>query len=221
MSGTEGYLLENGIEPAGTIIKTNNDQLIVGDNDPVYTDIGTASGARAGDRFDIYKTVKTVRHPLTGETMGTKLLPLGTLELIAMEEKSSRAMVTRSSLEIGAGSLLLPHQDRQRTVLLKAARVDLDGSIIESRMGNYTIGDSDVVYLDLGSSHGLQTGNMLYVVRNPKPQPDHLQRDAEPLPLEVVGALVVIETAEKTSTALVVKSAKELHLGDKVKLFKN
>lgn len=221
VSGAEGYLLENGLEPAGTIIKTNNDRLIVGENDPVYTDIGSALGAKKGDRFDIFKTVKTVKHPITGETMGTKLLPLGTLELNALEENSSQALVIKSFLEIGPGSMLLPHQDRARTVMLKAATVELEGYIIEARMGNNSIGDSDFVYLDLGKSSGLQIGNMLYVVRDLKPDSDYLQRDAEPLPQQVVGALVVIDTGEKTATALVVKSAQELVPGDKVRLLKN
>jgi hypothetical protein len=221
VSGTEGFLLENGMQPAGSIIMTNNERLIVGDNDPVYTDIGTATGAKTGDLFAIYKRVKAVRHPITSEYMGDKILPLGTLRLTAMEEKSSRAIITKSFLEIGPGSLLLPNQDHRQTIMLKAAQVNLDGYIIDSRLGNITIGDSDVVYLDLGKVRGLEAGNMLYVVRDMTPNPEYVQREVAPLPQEVIGALVVIETGEQTATALVVKSIREILVGDKVRLFKN
>ena len=40
------------------------------------------------------------------------------------------------------------------------------------------------------------------------------------LPVEVLGALVVIETAEQTSTALIVKSIDTIYKGDRVELKK-
>ena len=219
--GSEGFLLETVLNPTGTILQADHDRLIVGQEDTVYTDIGMEMGAQPGDRFSILKQVKKVYHPESGDFMGYKLLPLGTLELVDMEAKSSSAIITNSYLEISPGSMLIPYQNNRREVTLKAADRNLDGYIIESRMGNITIGTEDVVYLDLGRKQGVQSGNMLYVVRDVPLKKTFVKRDVGALPQQVLGALVVVEVAENTSTALVIKSVETIYLGDKVKLIKN
>ncbi|NMC75203.1 MAG: LysM peptidoglycan-binding domain-containing protein [Geobacteraceae bacterium] len=221
VSGAEGYILETDMEPSGTIIQTNHDRTIVGQDDVVYTDIGTSRGAKSGDTYSIFKKVKAVYHPVTYEFLGHKILSLGALKLTDMEDRSSRAMITRSYLEITSGSLLMPYRDKRREVALKAASRELHGLIIDTRMGNITTGESDVVYLDLGTAQGVEVGNMLYVVKDVKPDSRHVTRDVGTLPREVIGAVVVVETGEKTSTALVVKSADVIHVGDQVQLLKN
>jgi hypothetical protein len=221
VSGSEGFLLETDLDPAGTILQADHNRLIVGQEDFVYTDIGTEMGAKSGDKYSIIKKVKKVHHPETGKFMGYKFLPLGCLELMDMEAKSSRGLITDSYLEISPGSWLVPYQDKRHEVTLKAADRNLDGYIIESRMGNITIGEGDVVYLDLGNTQGLKPGNMLYVVRDIPADKTFATRDVGTLPQLILGALVVVETADNTSTALVIKSAETIYLGDKVKLFKN
>ncbi len=221
VSGSEGFLLETAMDPAGTILQADHDRLIVGQEDFVYTDIGTEMGAKSGDKYSIIKKVKKVHHPETGKFMGYKFLPLGSLELVDMEAKSSRALITNSYLEISPGSWLTPYQDKRHEITLKAADKNLDGYIIESKMGNITIGEGDVVYLDLGKTQGLAVGNLLYVVRDVPLDKTYVKRDVGALPQLVLGALVVAETADNTSTALVIKSAETIYLGDKVKLFKN
>jgi hypothetical protein len=85
-------------------------------------------------------------------------------------------------------------------------------------MGNITIGAEDVVFLDLGKAQGLEIGNLLYIIRDVPPNADYVTRDVGNLPQKVIGAVVVVDLGERTSTALVVKSAEEIRLGDKVRL---
>lgn len=220
VTGAEGFLLENQFEPAGTIVQTNHERLYVGQEDTVYTDIGASAGAKVGDRYSVFKKMNKVNHPVTGDFMGYKILSLGNLKLTEMEDKSSRALITKSYLEIGPGNWLLPYRDKRREVTLKASARELDGFIVDSRMGNLTIGAEDVVFLDLGKDQGLQVGNLLYVLRDVPPNPDHVTRDVGNLPKKVIGAVVVVDLGNRTSTALVVKSAEELVPGDQVKLLK-
>lgn len=220
-SGSEGFLLETDLDTAGTILQTDHNRLVVGQEDYVYTDIGTELGAKSGDKYSILKRVKKVYHPETGSFIGYKFLPLGSLELVDMEAKSSRAIITNSYLEISPGAKLIPYRDNRREVTLKAANKNLDGYIIESKMGNITIGQNDVVYLDLGKTQGVEVGNVLYVVRDVPLDKTFVKRDAGTLPQLVLGAVVVVDVTDKTSTALVVKSVETIYVGDKVKLIKN
>jgi hypothetical protein len=218
-NGREGFILDPALNTAGAVIQTNHDRTMVGKEDIVYTDLGTSHGAKSGDTYAIFRKARPVDHPLTGEFMGYKYLALGTLKLTDIEEKSSRALITKSDLEISAGDELLPYRDKHREISLKAATRQLDGCIIDSRMGNILIGLYDIVYLDLGAAHGLEAGNLLYVVREVQPNEDAVTRDVGNLPKELIGAVVVVETAEKTSTALVVKSVEHITVGDTVSLF--
>jgi len=219
--GGTGLLLEKEVKPAGYIIATHQNRQLMGEDDIVYTDIGRSQKAKVGDRFSIFKNMGPISHPVTNFIMGDKIIPLGALQLSEMEEKASRAIMTKSFMEIGAGSYLMPYRDRRREVVMKASSRELSGYIIDTQTGNKAIAAGDIAFLDLGSSQGVEAGNMLYVAREVVPDQQYVHGAVDKLPAEVVGALVVVETGEKTSTALVIKSIDTIYIGDRVELKKS
>jgi hypothetical protein len=219
VNGGEGFLLENHLRPAGIIVSTYQNRQLVGADDIVYTDIGRIHGAKAGDRFSIFRKMDAVSHPVTSNIIGYKVIPLGALQLSEMEESTSRGIITNSFLEIGSGAFLMPYRDRRREVFLQASDRELSGYIVETLTGKITIAAGDIVYLDLGRAQGLKTGNLLYIARDVAPAQNLF--DFTPigkLPEEVLGAVVVVETGQNTSTALVVKSIDAIYRGDRVEL---
>ncbi|RNC71413.1 MAG: LysM peptidoglycan-binding domain-containing protein [Desulfuromonadales bacterium] len=221
VSGSEGFLVEKGFRHAGRIISTNQNREMVGDDDIVYADIGRVDGAKAGDRFSIYKRLDPVSHPVTNVILGEKVIPLGTVQLTEVEEKVSKAIITRSYREIGSGSFLLPYKEKRRQVALKAAERDLAGYIVETHTGNLAIGEGDIVFLDLGKQQGLEPGHLLYVLREVVPDQQYIDVPVGRLPPEVIGAIVVVQTGENTSTALVIKSIDTIYRGDRVEVKKS
>jgi LysM repeat protein len=219
--GGTGFILEKDVRPVGYIIATHQNRQLMGEDDIVYTDIGRVQKAKVGDRFSIFKNMGPISHPVTNFIMGDKIIPLGALQLSEMEEKASRAIITKSFMEIGAGSYLMPYRDRRREVVMKASTRELSGYIIDTQTGNKAISAGDIAFLDLGSSQGVEAGNLLYVAREVVPDQLHVHGTVDKLPEEVVGALVVVETGEKTSTALVIKSIDTIYLGDRVELKKS
>ncbi|MFZ3207282.1 MAG: LysM peptidoglycan-binding domain-containing protein [Geobacteraceae bacterium] len=221
VSGSEGFLQSNGSLPAGFIISTYQNRQMVGEDDIVYTDIGQASRAKVGDRFSIYKKLNAVSHPISNLILGYLVIPLGTLQLTELEERVSKAIVTKSYMEIGAGSFLMPYREKKRNIPLKAAENDLTGYIVETQTGNKAIASGDVVFLDLGKSNGLVVGNLLYVVRDITPDQKFMDVPVKRLPSEVIGAMVIVDSGETTSTALVVKSIDTIYRGDRVEMRKS
>jgi LysM repeat protein len=220
--GGEGFLMEKSFRPAGFIIAAHEDRKLSGENDVVYTDLGRINGAKSGGRYSIFRKMGLVSHPITSSTMGYKVIPLGTLQLSEMEEKGSKAIITNSFLEIGVGAFLMPYRDRKREVNLTAADSDLTGYVLESQSGVITIGAGELVFLDLGRAHGVKVGNLLYIVREVVPEKQFYDLGpAVKLPVDVLGAAVIVETGENTSTALVVKSIGAIYRGDRVELKKN
>jgi hypothetical protein len=212
--GSEGFILETGIKPSGIIVGINNNHNSAGDDDIVYTDIGKERGIRGGEKFAIFRQDGNVSHPVTNEILGTRITPLGTLQLTDIEKKASRAIVTKTYQEVTPGSYLLPA--RESKITLKMPVRELKGYIVESYGGIVAISAGDIVYIDLGSMHGAEPGNMLYVVRDVTIDSSSTTGFTEKLPQELLGALVILETGKKTATALVVKSIDAIYKGDKL-----
>lgn len=220
VTGGEGFLLEGNAKPVGHIIATYQNRQILGEDDIVYADIGRSQGVKTGNRFSIYKEMEAVSHPVNHVILGRRVIPLGTLQISELEEDTSKAIITKSFLEIGAGAYLMPYRDRKKTISLKAPTKDLTGYIVETQTGNKAVATGDVVFMDLGKSNGLEVGNMLYVVRDVVPDQKFISVPIGKLPTDVIGAVVVVETGETTATALVVKSIDTIYRGDRLEMRK-
>lgn len=215
--GSEGFLMETDIKPFGSVIGINHDRIVAGEDDIVFTDIGAIHGAKGGEKFTVFRKDVSVSHPLTNEIMGSKVVPLGTLQLTDVEQKASRAIITKSYKEISPGCYLMPQRsEKRREVVLKMPTRELKGYIIETNSGTNIIAAGDVVYIDLGSSQGAEPGNMLYIVRDVTLDQRYVEGRVDRLPQELLGALVILETGKKTATALVVKSIDAIYKGDKI-----
>ncbi len=215
--GNEGFLLERAAKASGTIIGLHNSRAIAGDDDIVYTDIGKARGLKGGEKFSIFRKEGTVAHPKTEMILGTKIIPLGTLQITDLEQTSSRAIITKNYREITPGAVLLPYREGQRyEVALKMATTDLKGYIVDSLNGTTVISAGDIVYIDLGRVQGAEPGNMLYIVRDVALDQKLVEGRVNKLPQELLGALVILKTGHNTATAVVVKSIDAIYKGDRI-----
>jgi LysM repeat protein len=215
--GTEGFLAEKGFKPGGMLIGGQNERIVAGVDDIVYTDIGSSQNAAGGDKFLVFRKDASVKHPVNNEEMGYKMIPLGTLQLTDVERKSSRAIITKSYREISPGAYLLPYKDNRKTEIeMKIAKNDLKGYLLESYSGASVIATGDIVYIDLGTSQGAAIGNMLYIVRDVTIDQRYVEGRIDRLPQELLGALVILDTGKNTSTALVVKSIDTIYKGDRI-----
>lgn len=215
--GNEGFFMETGMKPSGSIIGTHYDRVIMGDDDMVYTDIGKSSGVKGGEKFAIYRQEGTVSHPVTNEIMGARVVPLGILQLTDLEKDSSRAIITRAYQEITPGAFLMPYRDEPRKeVALKMPTRDLRGYIVESYNGGAFVAAGDVVYTDLGTNRGVEEGNMLYIVREVPVDQKLVEGRVDRMPPELIGALVILEAGRKTSMAIVVKSIDAISKHDRI-----
>jgi len=216
LNGAEGIIAPPGMTFAGVVSAIAQNRTIAGEDDIVYLSIGSEQGGHPGDRYRVFAKANEVRHPVTNQLVGVKLLQLGTVQLTEVERKSSKAIVTASFSEIEAGAVLLPYRESRREVSLKMPDRDLAGMIIETRSGNEMIAAGDVCYLDLGGAQGVSVGNMLYVVRDVKPEQGEAATLPGPLPVDVIGAVLVVDVSENSSTALVIKSVDTIYLRDRV-----
>lgn len=215
--GNEGRLMEKAVVPAGRVIAGQHGRLILGSDDTVFTDIGSNHGGTDGAKYSILRKSKIIKHPVTNDELGYRVQPLGVLQLTQVTEFNSRAIISSSYKEIEPGDLLMSYQPiKRREISLKMVDRPFKGYIVESATGRNSIAAGDVVYLDLGNVHGVEAGNLLYIIRQVNIEKMLVDRYVGQLPNEVVGALVVVETGSKTSTAIVVKSIDAIFKGNEV-----
>jgi hypothetical protein len=221
VTGGEGFIAGADFSPVGKVIAGQHNRQIFAADDIVYTDIGNARGGRVGNRYNIYKRHAAISHPVTNQILGYRVVPLGALQLTEIADKSSKALVTESYLEIEPGAALLPYSgNKRREVALRAPDRDLTGYIVETRTGAQALSAGDVAYIDLGANQGVKPGNVFYVVRKVKVEINYFSNSDYDLPVDVLGALVVVETAENTSTVIVIKSIDTIYRGDRLEMKK-
>jgi len=220
VNGGEGFIAGDSFKPSGFVIAGQHNRRMFAEDDVVYTDIGLKQGGKVGDRFTVLKKHTAISHPVTNQILGYKLIPLGSLQLTEMAEKSSKALIKENFLEIEPGALLIPYSNRKKEVALKASERDLVGYIVETKSGIQAIAAGDIAYIDLGQDDGVKPGNIFYVVRNVKVEIEYFSKSDYDLPVDVLGAIVVVETAKNTSTALVIKSIDSIYKGDRLEMKK-
>ncbi len=215
--GNEGWLLGSEQEAAGKVIAGQHGRVLFGEDDTVFTDIGIRNGGSDGAQYTILRVSGQIKHPTTNKKIGIKVNPIGTLQLTYATETNSRAIINKSTKEVEPGDLLIAYKPKNsRQIPLKMASGTLNGHIVESLHGYKSAAAGDVVYLDLGAAQGVEAGNMLYATRKVSIEKMKVSQYGGPLPDEVVGALVVLETTPSSCSALIVKSIDAVMVGDTV-----
>lgn len=220
VTGGEGFIAGNEFKPVGSVIAGQHNRRMFAADDVIYTDIGRSQGGKVGSRFNAFKRFGAISHPVSNQILGFRVVPLGSIQLTEMADKSSKGLVTESFLEIEPGAALFPYKNRKKEVTLKAPEVDLAGYIVETRSGIQAIAAGDIAYIDLGERQGVKPGNLFYVVRNVKVEIDYFSSSDYDLPVDVLGALLVVDVADNTSTVLVIKSIDSIYKGDRIEMKK-
>ncbi|UCD84635.1 MAG: LysM peptidoglycan-binding domain-containing protein [Deltaproteobacteria bacterium] len=217
--GSAGFISLEELAAAGLILGSKEEKLMLGEGDSVYLNLGDASGIAVGDKFTIYTVSKKVNHPVTRRTMGYKIKILGGLEVMELNgENVSTATIFRSYDVISRGNWIRPFEPSVKEIILQGTQAGLEGYIIDSQHPVSLLGEGDIVHIDRGKVDGVEAGNVFTVYRPAKKVKDQMTGRRLQIPEENVGKLVVLEPREKTSTALVTKSKKELEIGDHIRI---
>lgn len=199
---------------AGRIVDTVDNRIMMTTGDNVFVQMQDATTAVVGSKYSVFSLGKMVTHPLTGENIGHQITWRGTLQLIATHAQVYSGTITQAAGEIVRGNILLPVAEHATTIALQRATQPLDGYIIAAHPEKLSFAQHDIFYIDKGSNDGLQTGNMLTIVR-PRTASDLAIQDRNiVLPDTLLGRALVIKTNRTVSAALILKSSQSIHRGD-------
>ena len=217
---------------AGSLDASFEEKDMLSTFDTAYVRFPSGVEVNIGDRIILFRPTGDIVQPVTGRKLGTQTQNMGEAKVIAFNGELATVQITRTWEEIERGDLARPWTEQNVKVAPKPNSRELKGVIVSAvRRGVTTYGESNEVFIDRGAKDGVEVGNTFAVIR----KGDGL-RDAAvdgnshnmgatgarargvAVPNENVGLLLVIDVKDRLSTAVVVKSVKELQAGDLVEM---
>jgi hypothetical protein len=214
---TRGELAESGVLDAAF-----EDKLWLTVGDRTYAKFAAPAPVKPGQTYVLYRTGTEVRHPVSRQHFGYKTVLLGAARVVSVEGPAVTLDVVAASEPIERGALLAPWPERaRREVKPRANRRAVAGVIVAPHADDVSeIGEHHLVFIDKGTRDGVEEGNVFVAMRSGDPygrDPEVLHQDPA-LPDERIGTLVVVDAKDHASAALVVRSERELWVGDRVEM---
>lgn len=201
------------INDAPYVLEGEDGRIITGAGDRLY-----ARGQKPADRIGIFRRSKEFVDPATGEFLGLEARSIARGTVTAENNDVLTLMLTRSSEEVRIGDRLLINEDRGLTTnfVPSSPDADIQGVMISVDGGVSQIGQYNVVAINRGEREGLQSGNVLAVMKAGNMVRDPVTGETIELPFERAGLLMVFQTYEKMSYGLVLQATRPLSVGDRV-----
>ncbi len=214
------------LEESGSIVAAFEEKLLLSTLDRAYARFKGEPPNKVGETYVIYETVRAITHPVTGEKLGYQTRILGAATVVARDARAVTLVIGPVTDPIERGMLLSPWTERPfRPVVRRAAARDVEGHIVGTRQEVLTqVAEQSLVFIDKGKADGVEEGNVFSVWRSGDPYglpltKEQLSPPNDPsLPPEALGELMIVDVKETTSTALVLKSVRELLMGDLVEM---
>ena len=216
LGGNVGFISPDQLQGIGTVVDTIDNRLMITRGDTVFLDMRDPAATEPGMLFDLFLPGDEVTHPVTGQAVGFRAVNLGVVRIDDTSGSVATGVVTTALREIQRGARLRPYHEPAREIVLKQTDRELNGYVVAAGGNQITLGLYDVVYLNIGSADGLETGNVVYISRPREASALALKKKDFIAPEVLLGNAVILNTEATTATALVVKVAAPIFRGDRV-----
>lgn len=207
-----GFVTKKAHTRAGTIESSEAEAFMLSDFDRTYLKL--KDPAQKGDRFAIYRVIRSIEHPVTGEPFGYAIEIVGGVQVIDTSPKMATALIAQAYRPIVRGDYVAAWPEEFGSRVAPVPSTEESKGYIVDTMGDALgpLGEYHVVFIDRGRNHGVQRGNIFSVID----RGDGFTRRVSNLPNEIVGELMVIDVQDAGATAIITFAARELSVGDKI-----
>lgn len=194
-----GYIAD-AIDSKGAVIGSPAEKELLGKDDYAY--IRTFGTAKAGGKYYIIRSLGKVKHPETGAMMGYLIDVRGVAEVVGRESGETKVRITDSYSDVLVGDLLADYYEIEAPFLLDNPRTpDISGYVVATKHTHVLNGSMDLVYIDRGRNDGIEIGDILGMTARAKYNVPN-------------GYLQIVNIKNTTATGIVMKSWKEVTVGD-------
>jgi hypothetical protein len=219
LSRRDSFVTRRELAESGVVTAAFEDKLLLTLHDRAYAKFKGDVSVKPGETYAIFATTGEIQHPVTRQLFGYRTEILGAARVVSVDRDAVAVEVVQAYAPIERGTWLAPFGERAlHRVQERPAAKQIDGVIVASQTDIVTeLGEHHVVYVDKGTADGVEEGNVFTVLRSGDPYGKAMMVATQDslLPNEEIGALLVVDAKEHASTALVVRSARELVVGDR------
>jgi len=169
-------------------------------------------------RFGIYRKTDTLRDPRTGRVLGTEVIHVAEAKLLNVGDPSTM-IITENSREVIAGDLLLPSANDgfAKSYTPRLPALEGEGRIVSLVDAISQSGRDQIVTINLGKNVGIEVGDVLAIEAHGETLIDRHGRrnfDRISMPNQRTGVLMVFQTFDDVSYALVMESTRPIRKND-------
>jgi hypothetical protein len=217
---------------AGVLDASFEEKQMLSPYDTAYVLFKGAPPVGPGDKLVLFRTGGEIVDPVTHKKLAEQTRTVGIAKVLSVRGRQCTVQIERNFEEIERGDLARPYVAQEKRVAPRPNSADVNGYIVgDSGKEISELGESNLVYIDRGSADGVKEGNTFAVVRRGDGLNESMvsarsmsggaqaaKAAKVDVPKENVGLLLVTDTSEHVSTAVVVKSVRELSPGDAVEM---
>jgi hypothetical protein len=230
----EGLVSQDELRNSGTLDASFEEKAMLATYDTAYVQFRRGPGVQVGDRLILFRPEGDIIQPITRRKLAVRTKTLGDAKVIAWDGRVATVLITRTNEEIERGDRVRAWSDQMLHVSPKPNTHEVSGVIVTSVHGGLTrLGEANEVYIDKGAKDGVEPGNTFHVLRKGDGLNAGMSISSGPaytagaagahassvrMPDESVGLLMVVSVKSNLSTAIVVRSFRELEIGDRVEM---
>jgi len=219
------YVDRYGLLPAETDPESVGGHLVAGakervmyaSGDEVFVRLGQAAEQETPHWYT-FRRPEPIRDPDSGDVLGYLLEHTGLLEVAGPTDGDLfAATIRRTYAPIEQGDRLYPGEaTAPKARFMPKPAPAMEGRILRHVGGESMLGEGQMVVLDLGARDGLERGNVLIARTDRRTVDDPRTGEATRLPGREKGVLMVIQTSERLSFALIMNNTLPIEGGDRV-----
>ncbi|MFH2010365.1 MAG: LysM peptidoglycan-binding domain-containing protein [bacterium] len=221
-----GFLEEDELKYTAKIIGSREEKIMLATFDQVYVKYTAKKPLKVGERYHVYKIIKTVVHPHNKRKIGKMVEVFGTLEIKTLgKAKVARGVILRAVNPMERGYLVGKLKRVFRAVKpVKNTRTRVAGTVLAVLGENHLIGTKQLVFIDRGKKFKVKVGYTFYVTRRGDSYRAISQFEQKPRrserkwPRQLIAQIVVVDVGWNHSVGFVAKALQEVRLGDRVEL---
>jgi LysM domain len=228
---SSGLVSSEEMRAAGTLEASFEEKQMLATYDTAYARFDDDVPAKPGDKLLIFRPEGPIVHPVSHRTLARQTKTVGVVKVLSIQGSQATVQIERTFEEIERGDMVRPWEPQEKRIAPRPNTADVVGRIVRAvNPGLTEYGEVTEVFIDRGSADGVEEGNTFAVVRQgdglsnamvtgsyTAGRQGALSNKAE-VPEENVGLLLVVDSREHMSTAVVVKSIRELEPGDFVEM---
>ncbi|MEE8176598.1 MAG: hypothetical protein V3T65_01225, partial [Acidobacteriota bacterium] len=147
------------------------------------------------------------------------------IKVVSVRPEAALAEITSACDGVESGDRLVPFRTRPRPMVRLNPKTEaysppsgkLGGNIVVFEGEHGWAVEGSIVFLDLGRSEGVRPGNYFTIYVTDR-APLYFASWGASYPRENIGELLVLDTYERSSKALVTYSARQIYPGDQIEL---